>query len=471
MPDKEIPPIVDSPGYSLTDTFEEIIEGQVGYASSLIKKKAWARLGQFLNESDPHEVASIVQSVDQTDAVILFRLLEESVATIVFMNLDADQQEKLLYAFSDIEAGSILTAIDPDDRTRLLGELPPDVVTKMLKLLPMEERKIANTLLNFPEDSAGRMMTTEFVAFSPELTAAEAMSMLKQQVSQKETIYTSYIIDEAKRLIGTISLEELILAPEKKRLKDFMKENPVAASTGTDQEEVARLINYYELIALPVTDSQHRLVGIITHDDILDIVHAETTEDFQRFTGINPSEVSYLSGSIWSLVFNRSIWVVVLLLISGLSQDIVLRYGQLLQKYWMELSLFFTMLVGVGGNIGSQSSILVIRGLTTGEITKQNTKQLMWRAITSGFLIGLVLATVLLGRVYIFRTGFDVRWIAFLAMIILVLVSNFAGAMLPIFLKRLNIDPAIVSAPLIATIMDLGGLLIYLELALHLLPH
>ncbi|MGL4389228.1 MAG: magnesium transporter, partial [Brevinema sp.] len=458
MPDRDIPPIDDSSNYSLTDKFEEIIEGQVGYTSSLIKKKAWARLGQFLNESDPHEVASIIESVSQTDSVILFRLLEESVATLVFMNLDADQQEKLLHAFSDVEAGAILTAIDPDDRTKLLGELPPNVVTKMLKLLPVEERKIANTLLNYPEDSAGRLITTEFVAFSPDLTAAEAMLMLKQQVSQKETIYTSYIIDEDRRLIGTISLEELILAPEKRRLKDFMKENPVSASTHADQEEIARLINYYELIALPITDSQHRLVGIITHDDVLDIIHAETTEDFQRFTGINPAEVSYLSGSIWSLVFNRSIWVVVLLLIAGFSQDIIVRYGQLLHEYWMELSLFFTILVGVGGNIGSQSSILVIRGLTTGEITKQNTKQLMFRALLSGFLIGLVLASVLLLRVYLFRTGFEVRWIACLAMVILVIVSNFAGAMLPIFLKRINIDPAIVSAPLIATLMDIGGL-------------
>ncbi|MGL4562060.1 MAG: magnesium transporter [Brevinema sp.] len=469
MSDKQIPPDTDSSNYSLVDKFEEIIQGQVAYASSLIKQRSWTRLGQFLHEIDPHEVASIIESVDQTDSVILFRLLEESVATVVFMNLEAEQQEKLLHAFSDAEAGAILTAIDPDDRTKFLGELPPDVVTKMLRLLPFDERKIANTLLNYPEDSAGRLMTPEFVTFSPDMTASEAMSMLKQQVSQKETIYTSYIVDENKILIATVSLEDLILAPEKKRLKDFMKEHPVSASTHTDQEEIVRLINYYELMALPITDTQHRLVGIITHDDVIDIIHHEVTEDFHRFTGINPSEVSYLSGSIWALVFNRSVWVVILLVIAGFSQDIVLRYGQILQKYWVELSLFFTVLVGVGGNVGSQSSVLVIRGITTGEITKQNTKQLVFRSLLSGLLMGIILATVLLLRVYLFRTGFEVRWIAFLAMIILVLVSNFAGAILPLFLKRINVDPAIVSAPFISTLMDIGGLLIYLEIARHVL--
>lgn len=469
MPEKNQRLIADESNYSVVDKFEEIIQGQIGYASSLIKQRAWARLGQFLHEVDPHEVASIIEALTPTDAIILFRMLSESTAAIVFMNLESDQQEKLLHSFSDAEAGSILTAIDPDDRTRFLGELPPTVVTKLLKLLPLEERKIANNLLNYPEDSAGRLMTPEFVSFSPELTAFEAMALLKQQVSQKETIYTSYIIDDDKKLIGTVSLEDLILAPEKKRLKDFMKENPVSASTHTDQEEITRLINYYELIALPITDTQHRLVGIITHDDIIDIIQAETTEDFQRFTGINPSEVSYLTGSLWSLVINRSGWVVVLLLLAGLSQDIVLRYGQILEKYWIELSLFFTVLVGVGGNIGSQSSILVIRGLATGEITKKNTTQLIYRSLLSGLIIGIILALVLLLRTVIFKTGFEVRWIAFFAMIILVMVSNFAGAMLPILLKRINVDPAVVSAPLISTLMDIGGLLIYLELAKHML--
>jgi len=455
--------------YSLIDKFEEILEGQIAYASSLIMKRSWTQLGDFLHSIDSHEVATIIESLNKTDAVLVFRLLEENIATDVFMNLDGEEQEKLLFAFTDNEAALLLTSMDPDDRTKLLGELPPTVVTKLLRLLPVEERKIANTLLNYPEDSAGRMMTPEFVSLSPNLTAIEALTLIKNQASQKETIYTCYIVDQKGQLIGSVNLADVILAPEKKRLKDFMRESPLSASTNTDREEIARLIGYYELMALPITDTHHRLVGIITSDDIMEIIQEEVTEDFQRFTGISPSEVSYLSGSIWNLVFNRSGWVIILLFISGFSQDILLRYGKLLSKYWIELSLFFTVLVGVCGNIGSQSSILVIRGLATGEITTKNTPFLMLRAILSGILMGILLAGVLVLRIWIFRTGHPVQWLVAGSMVVLIIIANVLGAVLPLILKKVNIDPAIVSAPLITTIMDLGGLIIYLEIAYYFL--
>ena len=234
--------------YSLVDKFEEIIERQIAYARSLIAKRSWNQLDRFLHSIDSHEVASIIESLESTNKIIVFRLLSEYLATDVFMNLDGEEQEKLLFSFSDNEAGSILTAMDPDDRTRLLGDLPPTVVTKMLKLLPVDERKIANTLLDYPEDSAGRIMTPEFVAFDGNITAEESISLIKSQSSQKETIYTAYIIDDEKKLIGSVTLEDIILAPDKKKLKDFMKENPISASTQTDQEEIANLIHYYEQI-------------------------------------------------------------------------------------------------------------------------------------------------------------------------------------------------------------------------------
>ncbi|MGL4367076.1 MAG: magnesium transporter [Brevinemataceae bacterium] len=455
--------------FSIVDKFEEVIRGQIAYAESLVAQRAWSKLRTFLHQSDPHEVASIIESLNKTDSIIAFRLLDENIAAAVFMNLDSEQQEKLLYAFSDSEAGSILTAMDPDDRTSLLGELPSTLVTKLLKLLPIQERKIANTLLNYPESSAGRIMTPQFVALSPDLTAMEALSLIKVQALQKETIYTCYVVDDAGTLIGSINLADVILAPEKQRIKEFMKEHPISASTHTSREEAARLIGYYDLISLPITDTYQRLVGIITHDDVLDIIHKETTEDFHRFTGINPAEISYLSGSLISLVLNRSVWVVLLLLLAGFSQDILLRYGEMMHKYWMELSLFFTVLVGVGGNIGSQSSILVIRGLATGELNDKNTWHLFMRALLSGLLMGILLALVLLLRIFIFHTGKDVQWVVTLSMVILVTVSNLLGALLPLFLKKINIDPAVVSAPLISTLMDLGGLIIYLEIARHFL--
>ena len=454
---------------NLIDKFEEIIQGQIFYAKSLIAKRSWNQLEKFLHSIDAHEVASIVEDLHATDKILVFRLLSEQVATEVFMNLDGEEQEKLLFTFTDLEAGSVLAAMDPDDRTALLGDLPPTVVTKLLKLLPMNERKIANTLLNYPEDSAGRIMTPEFVALSPELSALEALTLIKTQSAQKETIYTSYIVDEEGVLIGSLSLEDLILAPDKKRLKDFMKENPVSSSTNTDQEEIANQMNYYDLMVFPITDTRHRLVGIITHDDVVDIIRDEATEDFHRFTGINPNEVSYLSGSLFSLIANRSGWVLVLLLLAGFSQDIIIRYGDLLEGNWIDLSLFFTVLVGVGGNVGSQSSILVIRGLATGEIVQNNMFRLIIRALISGLAMGVLLAGVLLLRIQIFQTGASVQWIAAIAMVLIVTTANLLGAVLPLILKHFKIDPAIVSAPLISTLMDVCGLIAYLEIARHML--
>ena len=454
---------------NLIDKFEEIIQGQIFYAKSLIAKRSWNQLEKFLHSIDAHEVASIVEDLHATDKILVFRLLSEQVATDVFMNLDGEEQEKLLFTFTDLEAGSVLAAMDPDDRTALLGDLPPTVVTKLLKLLPMNERKIANTLLNYPEDSAGRIMTPEFVALSPELSALEALTLIKTQSAQKETIYTSYIVDEEGILIGSLSLEDLILAPDKKRLKDFMKENPVSSSTHTDQEEIANQMNYYDLMVFPITDTRHRLVGIITHDDVVDIIRDEATEDFHRFTGINPNEVSYLSGSLFSLIANRSGWVLVLLLLAGFSQDIIIRYGDLLAGNWIDLSLFFTVLVGVGGNVGSQSSILVIRGLATGEIVQNNMFRLIIRALISGLAMGVLLAGVLLLRIQIFQTGASVQWIAAIAMVLIVTTANLLGAVLPLILKHFKIDPAIVSAPLISTLMDVCGLIAYLEIARHML--
>ena len=463
--------IIYNETYNVIDKFEEIIQGQIFYARSLIAQRSWDKLDTFLHSIDSHEVASILESLHATDKILVFRLLSEQTATDAFMHLDGDEQEKLLFTFTDVEASSVLVSMDPDDRTRLLGDLPPTVVTELLKLLPIQERKIANTLLNYPEYSAGRIMTPEFVALNPELSAIEALTLIKTQSAQKETIYTSYIVDTEGVLIGSVTLEELILAPDKKRLKDFMKESPVISSTQTDQEEIANLMNYYDLMVLPITDKHHRLVGIITHDDVIDIIHNEATEDFHRFTGINPNEVSYLSGSLFSLIVNRSGWVLVLLLIAGFSQDLILHYGDLLKDYWIDLSLFFTVLVGVGGNIGSQSSILVIRGIATGEIANNNTLRLITRASICGLVMGILLATVLLLRIRVFQTGDSVQWIAAIAMVFIVFVANLLGAVLPLILKHLKIDPAIVSAPLISTLMDIGGLIVYLEIAKHLLKY
>lgn len=453
------------PEINLQDKFEEILAGQRAYAESLIKKHSWAKLEEFLNEADPHEIASILEELDNTKSIIVFRLLGEQVARDVFAYLSPEDQEKILHAFTDAEAAQLLSMMDPDDRTKLLGDLPADFVTKLLRLLPVEERKIANSLLNYPEGSAGRLMTPKFVSLHEDLTAEEALKLVKSQASQKETIYTCYVTNNHGVLTASVELEDIILAPEKKRLKDFMKEDPVSANTDADKEEIARLIQYYDMIALPITDKYHRLVGIITHDDIMDILQDEATEDFQRFTGINPSEVNYLSGSLLSFILNRSGWVLVLLLLAGFSQDMIIRYGALLHDYWMELSLFFTVLVGVGGNVGSQSSVLVIRGIATGEIGKKDTVTLFWRALVSGIAMGILLASVLILRIFVFKTGSQVKWIASLAMVLIVTIANLLGAMLPIILKKFKIDPAVVSAPLISTLMDLGGLILYLEIA------
>ncbi|OHD53796.1 MAG: magnesium transporter [Spirochaetes bacterium GWF1_51_8] len=445
-----------------------MIESNREYLAEQIEQGQLKSARNLLVKLEPKDIALVIGRMTGTEKILAFRVLPQEIAVEVFAYFEAPEQEEFLGNFTNREAKQILDNMHPDDRTDLFEELPAIVVRKLLKLLSPEERTVANQLLDYKEDTAGRIMTPEYVDLELGMTAAQAMKQIKKEAPDKETIYTNYIVDESGILVGVASLKNIILAPAEKLVSDIMEDNPIKVTTDTPQETAAKMIKNYDILAVPVVDLNGRLVGIVTVDDVIDVLEEENTEDFQKIAGIQPTDEGYIKSGFFRLVFNRSLWLVILLFVASVTQDVIKAYSGLLNDH-LALSFFFTLLVGVGGNIGSQSSILVIRGLATGEITKKDTFRLLLRSLTVGLTMGAILAGFMLLRILVFGTGSDVKWVVSVALAALVTLANFLGAMLPLVIKKIGIDPALVSAPLITTLIDVGGLVLYFEIARALL--
>ncbi len=434
----------------------------------LIDSKNFKGLSSILRELHPADIVDIIRELEPTEKVIAFRVLDKTKIAETFSLLHPEEEEELLRYFTEQRVKEILLEMSPDDRTQLLDELPASVVKKHLKLLPKEERDEANILLNYPPQSAGRVMTTEYVDLKTEMSVSEALEHIKKTGPDRETIYTCYAIDEKRILCGVVSLKDIILAESDQKISKIMNENVYKVNTTDDQEEAAKAIQKYDFLSLPVVDSENRLVGIITVDDILDIVQEEVTEDFHKMAAMQLPEEKYFHAGFFKHVSGRVIWLFVLILAATIS-------GKLLQKYSLSLSsmivlaYFIPMLLGAGGNIGAQSSTLVIRALATGELTLRQWAKVLRKEVCAGALIGTVLGFTAFIIAVIFLRDTMIGITVGVSVATVVLVGNLAGAITPLIFRYLRLDPAIVSAPLITTIIDVTGIIIYFEIARRML--
>ncbi|MGC9372294.1 MAG: magnesium transporter [Thermovirgaceae bacterium] len=435
---------------------------------SLMAERKFQAVKELLSTLEPADISDLLVDIPQVQRVLLFRLLPKDLAIEVFEHMEGPEREELLSSFTDREAAEIIEDMSDDDRTALLDELPAKTVKKILQHLSSEERTIANSLLNYRPSSAGRLMTPEYIDLKAGMTASEALQHIRREARSKETIYICFVMDSKRHLLGTVDLEDIILAQPETPMSALMNEDPVSVGTGTDQEECARIMSRYDLHALPVVDSESRLVGIVTFDDVLDIVEEEATEDFERMAGIQPVEERYLETGIFTLARKRLPWLVICIAAQAISSSVLNSYSFLIQSV-VPLTFFIPLLIGTGGNVGNQAATLVIRGMTLGDIEWKNLRMVFLRELVTAFLLGLPLGVLAIGRAYMLHTGSDVALIVAFSLVAVVIVGNLAGVILPIIARLFKIDPAVISGPFITTTVDVLGLIIYFEIARRVL--
>ena len=433
--------------------------------NELLKSGQYHSLKQELNDQNPADVAEYLEDLTPEKQLFVFRLLTKDLAAEVFSYMDSDMQEHIVKSISDSEIRNIVDEMYLDDTVDLLGELPANLVTKVLRNTDETKRYFINQFLNYPDNSAGSIMTIEFVAFHEDLTVAKAMAQLRQTGINKETIYTCYIVNASRVLVGVIALRDLILASDDTKIKDIMEDDVVSVKTLEDQEEVANIFKKYDFISLPVVDNETRLVGIITVDDIMEVIDQENTEDFEKMSALIPAEDEYLKTSVFTLTKNRVIWLLVLMISGTLTSIIIGKYEAVLSQVII-LSSFIPVLMDTGGNAGSQASTLIIRGMALGEIELKDILKVIWKEIRVGVLCGGILGAVNFIRLMIMhRNQFLVNLTVSLTMFFIVVVAKAIGCVLPMVAKKLKFDPAIMAGPLITTVVDSVALIIFFNIA------
>lgn len=430
------------------------------------------KLMQARNELIDMNVVDIAQLLDETDQekmLIIFRILPKDISADVFSYLSYDKQRYIIESITDKEIKNIVNELFLDDTIDFLEELPANVVKKVLKNTDENTRALINQFLKYPENSAGSIMTIEYVDLKKKMTVKEALEHIRRTGIDKETINTCYVMDKNRRLEGVLSIRQLILNSEDTIIKDIMDENVIYVHTLDDQEFVADTFKKYDFTAMPVVDNENRLVGIITIDDIVDIIEQENTEDFQKMAAMAPSEEEYLRTSIFSLAKHRIMWLLVLMVSATFTGNIIKKFEDVLQSV-VVLAAFIPMLMDTGGNAGSQSSTLIIRGLALGEIETRDVLKVIWKELRVSFVVGIVLSIVNFGRIYfIEKTDLFVTIAVSISIFFTVIIAKAVGGVLPIIAKKLKLDPAIMAGPLITTIVDAFALVIYFVSATILL--
>jgi len=424
-----------------------------------------AKLKSLLSEMKIADIAEIFEELDKEKSIQTFRILPKAIATDVFTYMDSDRQQTIIEALTDTEVGEIMNTLFVDDAVDFIEEMPAAVVRRVLKNVRGEKRKIINHILQYPDDSAGSIMTTEYIALREDATVQEAFDTIRKTGLNKETIYTCYVIRNDRLLVGIITAKELMLARPEERIGDMMETNIVFAHTTDDQEAIADQFQKYDFLAMPVVDKDQRLVGIITVDDIVDIIVEENTEDIEKMAAIVPSDEPYLKTSIVQHAKKRFVWMLILMLSATITGTIISNFEDGLMVLPILMS-FVPMLMNTGGIAGSQSSCMIVRGIAVGEIRLRDLAIVLWKELRVGMLCGLGLGLVNFIRVY-FMTGQDWKLCLTLtlALFCTVLMAKTVGCTLPILAKRLRIDPAVMSTPLLTTIVDAVSLIIFFAFA------
>ena len=440
----------------------------------LIDKRRFVQLKSVLSEMQPADIAEIFDEAKDKDIPVLFRILPKELAAEVFVEFDTDRQELLLNAFSDSELREVLDELFVDDAADIVDEMPATVAKRILKNTDANTRRMINQLLAYPDDSAGSIMTTEYIDLKRTMTVDEAFDKIRQVGLNTETIYTCYVIGSRRKLFGTISLRDLLLSGKDEIVGDLMDENVVYANTLDDKEEVAAMFDRYDMLALPVVDKEHRLVGIITVDDAIDVIQEEASEDIEKMAAILPSEKTYLKTGVFETFKSRIPWLLLLMISATFTGAIISSFEAKLAQC-IALVAFIPMLMGTGGNSGSQTSVSVIRALSLGDIEFKDILRVIWKELRVAVIVGVVLGAINFIKLYLvdylwlktLDSGFALAEMATICitLILVIIVAKLLGAVLPIVAKKIGFDPAVMASPLVTTILDAVSLLIYFGIA------
>lgn len=434
----------------------------------LINEKEFKVLKELLKDEEPADIVGMIEELPHDEKIVVFRFLPKDTAAEVFSQLEKDDQMELISLFKEDKLKEIIENMEPDDRADLLEELPANVVKKLLSHLSDEERKNTLALLNYPEDSSGRIMNPNFLDLKENMTTKEALLYIKKEGSKKETIYTLFVIDNTRKLKGVVELKDLIFAQEEEKVKNIMDEDPTYVTVYENEEEVARIMQDYDLLAIPVVDSEKRLVGIITIDDIVDVLEESATEDIQKMAAVGVTETSYFHTSIFELVKSRVIWLGALLLFESVAVFVIEGFSDVLQKITI-LAAFMPTINAIGGNTGGQMSAIIIRSMALGDIDDNDLKKVLKKEIISGIILGIILGIIMFLRAIINTREPMIMLSLALSIVVVVIVSNLLGAILPFIAKKMKLDPALISGPFIATLMDILSMFFYFSIALLLL--
>lgn len=457
---------------------EEIAMLTAEEAEDLIREKKYSVLRSRISEMNEADIAELFEDIPEEFFPVLFRILPKGPAAEVFVEMDTDVQKALISAFSDYELKQVLDELYLDDTVDLIEEMPANVVSRILKNSTSSSRKEINELLKYSDDSAGSIMTTEYVNLKAGMTVDDAFELIRRVAIDKETIYTCYVT-ENRKLLGIVSAKTLMISPRDAIMADLMEKNVISVTTSTDKEEVGQMFGKYNFLALPVVDNENRMVGIITVDDAIDVMQEETEEDFAVMAAITPQETPYLKTSVLSLFKARIPWLL-LLMISATFTGLIISSFESALGACVALTAFIPMLMDTGGNSGSQASVTVIRGLSLGEIEFSDILQVIWKEIRVAILCGLSLGIVAYGKILLIDYWLmgtlelseisTVPLAVCLTLAVTVFCAKLIGCTLPILAKKLGFDPAVMASPFITTIVDAVSLVVYFAIALQVIP-
>lgn len=434
----------------------------------LLSQGNFKELKVLLNESNESDVAECLDELSKEDLAIVFRLLKKDEAVDIFSYMSSDTQEKLIETLSDQEVATIVSKLYIDDAADLIDELPANLVSKVLQNASPTKRKAINEILKYPEDSAGSIMTVEYVDIKSGLTVKECFDRIRRIGLNKETVYTLYVVDADRRLIGVTTVKELLMRDYDACINDFMEDNVITVTTNEDKEEVAKMFDKYDFLALPVVDNENRLVGIVTVDDAMDVMSEENEEDFEIMAAMTPSEDDYLKESVITQYKNRIVWLLVLMLSSIITGKIITNYEVTFSAIPLLVS-FIPMLMDTGGNCGSQASTMVIRALATDEIEPKDVFKVWWKEARIGIMCGVTLGLVNGIRIFIQYHDLGIAIVIACTLCLTAVLAKSLGCFLPLLAKAIHLDPAYMASPLITTITDACSLAIYFNIALMVL--
>lgn len=440
---------------------EEIIE--------LLEQNKLLELKEILLDENPIDIADVFEEFPKEKCLIVFKILPKDLSSEVFSYLSPEKQQEVIENITDEEIRFIMDEMYLDDTVDFIEEMPANIVDKILKNTSSDKRKLINQMLKYPDNSAGSVMTVEYISFKGSITVKQAIEYYRQVAIDREETDICFVTDNKRKLVGLISLKTLILSNDNSLIEEEMETNIISVQTKDDQEEIASLFRKYDITTMPVVDNENRLVGVITVDDIVDVIDQENTEDFQKMAAMNPSDQEYLKESVFSLAKHRIVWLLVFMISATFTGFVIKKYETTLQSVVI-LAMFIPMLMDTGGNAGSQSSTLIIRGIALEEIEFSDIFKVIWKEFRVSLLVGVILSGFNFIRLYYFeKVGMGISFVVCISLFATIIMAKVIGGVLPLVAKSLKIDPAIMASPLITTIVDTAALMVYFKLAVTFL--